>query len=118
MKPTLTQVENAIEEWKRTHSDLPVHEYLGWSEAEYASWIKNYRIPDRDLPKRRLTKANAIKRANKLGYTIRYHEDGDHMRFRKPGGAVTALNIPYEYCVVEKIGKSWFVREMVEPDII
>lgn len=59
------------------------------------------------------TREDAIKKANDLGYTIRYHEDGDESRFRKAGGAMNSLNQPYMYCVVYKKGKSWRCEEKV-----
>lgn len=61
-----------------------------------------------------MTKREAIKRAESLGYTIRYSIGPRETRLRKAGGAVNSLNLPYEYCRVFKKGKSWRYEECVE----
>lgn len=52
MKPTLEQVDDAIETWhNRVTCDwVELHDYLGWSWQEYQAWVRDPDcIPDRPL---------------------------------------------------------------------
>ena len=65
-----------------------------------------------------MTRVDAIQEAEKFGYTIRYDETRNELRFRKPGAAMSPLNQPYEYCRVFKKGRSWNIEERVDPKVI
>jgi hypothetical protein len=65
-----------------------------------------------------MTKEDAIKRAEGLGYTIQYESDDGEIRLRKPNGAVNSLNQPYEYCIVFEINEEWDFEEKLEPLIM
>jgi hypothetical protein len=65
-----------------------------------------------------MKKAEAIARAEELGYSIRYMESKDELRFRKPGAAMSPLNNPYEYCLVQRRKRRWYCEEKVEPNIL
>jgi hypothetical protein len=65
-----------------------------------------------------MNRADAISQASELGYTIQYDMSEDEIRFRKPGSAMSALGVPYEYCRVYKRCASWLIEERVEPKIL
>lgn len=48
--PTLSQVDDAIEEWHRSEEDTSLLDWLGWSAAEYSDWVSDSsKIPNRPL---------------------------------------------------------------------
>jgi hypothetical protein len=65
-----------------------------------------------------MKKPDALKLANKKGYTIVYHEEENEVRLRKPGTAVNSLNFPYSYCLIYRVKRSWKVEEKIEPFIM
>lgn len=65
-----------------------------------------------------MTKSDAIKSAEALGYSIRYHEEENELRLRKAGAAMSPLNSPYEYARVYREKRRWHMEEKVEPNIL
>lgn len=51
MKPTLDEVDDAVDEWHNGKSNVSLREYLGWTHEEYVAWVKDgTTIPNRPLP--------------------------------------------------------------------
>lgn len=44
---TPEEVDDAIERWHTGDSELPLHEFLGWSRQEYSIWVETNVIPNR-----------------------------------------------------------------------
>lgn len=65
-----------------------------------------------------MRKVAAIKQCEDDGYTIRFAEYGDEIRFRKPGAAMDGMNQPYEYMLVRKIGREWTNSIIHPPKIL
>jgi hypothetical protein len=61
-----------------------------------------------------MRKADAIAKAELLGYTIKYTETKDELRYRKPGAAMNALNEPDEAFIISRKGSKWSF-EIVQP---
>lgn len=32
-------IDDLIDEWHKSDSELPLHEFLGWSEEDYRKWV-------------------------------------------------------------------------------
>lgn len=35
----MDSIDDKIDEWHNSDSELPLHEYLGWSEEQYHKWV-------------------------------------------------------------------------------
>lgn len=48
--PTSEQVDDAVDQWHASSTDLELHAHLGWTEAEYSAWVSDpSAIPPRPL---------------------------------------------------------------------
>ncbi len=61
------------------------------------------------------TKDEAIAKAGKLGYSIRYFTSNDECRFRKPGSPVNAHGNPHQFAKVWRVRRTWHMTEEMDP---
>ncbi len=47
--PTHDEIDNAIDAWDASDSELPLHDYLGWEWREYSHFVSDGDIPQRPL---------------------------------------------------------------------
>lgn len=45
IKVTKDNIEDLVDQWHKSGSDLPIFEYLGMSEAEYFKWVETDQLP-------------------------------------------------------------------------
>jgi hypothetical protein len=46
MKATKENIDDLIDEWHESNSELPLHEYLGLTWEQYKHWIKSDELPN------------------------------------------------------------------------
>ena len=42
-------IDDLIDEWHEGDSELPLHEFLGWTEEEYKAWVEFGQLPERKI---------------------------------------------------------------------
>jgi hypothetical protein len=47
LKVTKENIDDLIEEWHKSPSNIALHDYLGWTIEEYFHWAKTNEMPNK-----------------------------------------------------------------------